>query len=354
MRYFKAALVAIFALSGSAVAFAQPAPTPELDAPPATAPAAAEEEADPVLPAAPEEEAAPQQSQLARILQGLSWANSKEEVLTYYREEYLSDYRADIAGMRDTIRIDEIRRFHDDRYQRVQEAIETFESSRTGYEASVLGGEVAGGNDESLITVRTDNAQLYYIFASDRLYKVVVAYNSSYLGGLSFEGFLEQVERRYGPVQSSEMGETQAGIRYLARARWEDGDTRLRIENQSNLFGTFIMVFTNTELEDRVLRLRGQVTESNSAVVVSDLINRLGTTESGNQYRDIADEIIGTPTEVELVVPEANPVDLSIPEASATVADGEEEGDGEEVEPTPRRRDRDDEEEEEEEGISIY
>ena len=306
------------------------------------------------------EEPEEDENHLARILQGLSWGTGHQEVLDHYRAEYLTDYRADIAGMRDTLRIDEIRRFHNERFVRAQESHEVFSGTRTGYEASVLGGEVAPGNDESLLTVRTDNAQLYYVFASDRLFKVAVAYNSSYLGGLSFEAFLEQVERRYGPALSTEMGETATGVRYLARARWEEDNTRLRIENQSNLFGTFIMVFTSTELEERVVRLRGsQTTGPSGGVVVSDLVGGLGSGTRSTDHGDIADQIIGAPTEVQLHVPEAAPVDLTVLEPETAVATEEgEEGEAEEgaeEEETTRPRSRDDEEEEEEEeGITIY
>ena len=137
----------------------------------------------------------------------------------------------------------------------------------------------------------------------------------------------------------------------------EEG-TRLRIENQSNLFGTFIMVFTNADLEDRVLRLRGgQTSGPSGGVVVSDLVGGLGSGTRSNSHADIADQIIGAPTEVELSVPEAAPVDLTVMEPEPVVAaEGEgEQGEESEEDHTARPRQRDEEEEEEEEeGITIY
>lgn len=334
-------------------------PTPSAPEAEAVAPAASDEpvqdeagQGEPV-----EAEPVEDESALARILQGLSWGDTTSNVIDYYQREYLEDYRADIAGMRDTVRIDQIRRSHNDRLERVRESQQSFEGTRTGYEASVLSGEIVAGNDEGLLTVRTENANLYYVFASDQLFKIVVAYNSSYLGGLSFEAFLDQVERRYGPSEHTEMGETTTGLRYLARAKWEEGDTRLRIENHSNLFGTFIMVFTNAGLEDRVVRLRGDSGTSSGAVEVSDLVRSLGAQQTDDgRYSDIVDQIIGHETEVELSVPEAAPVDLTI--TTQTESEEEEEGaeaeETEEATPRRRRQPAEEEEEQEEEGITIY
>jgi hypothetical protein len=293
---------------------------------------------------------------LGRILQGLSWGDSHETVLEYYRQRYLDDYRTEIAGLRDTLEINEIRRYHEQRFDRVESSLETFDGTRTGYEVSVIGDEVAAGNEESMLTVRTDNALLYYIFASDHLYKIVVAYNSSYLGVLEFEAFIEQLEARYGPPLSTEFDETATGIRYLARATWEEDDTRLRVENQSNLFGTFIMVFTSPQLEDRVVRLRGAGDER-SSTAVSDAVRRLGQTPTAPSNRNIADQIIGAPTTVELVVPEAPEPNLEPPPPDAAVSAEQEAAEREDEEADEREEHRhhrrDDDEDEDEEPLII-
>ena len=305
-------------------------------------------------------------SSLSGILQGLQWRASTAEVLEHYQALYLEDYRAEISGMRDPLLIDSVRRAHDQRYERVEQSLESFDGARTGYEVSVLGGEVVAGHNESMLTVRTDNAMLYYLFTADQLYKVVVAYNSSYLGGLEFESFLDQVERRYGPPIASEVDETATGIRYLARAKWEDGDTRLRVENRSNLFGTFVMVFTDLALEDTVTAARG-AGRTDSAVAVSERVRQLSQERGGGAGTDIADQIIGAPTVVELTVPEADPLEIATPEEAQPIAEMSEEEEAELAaqqererqaqEERRRRRARERQEREEqaeEEGITIY
>jgi hypothetical protein len=316
------------------------------------------------------------ESGLSRILQGLEWGSSHDIVLAYYRQDYLEDYRSDIAGLRDPLRIDEIRRHHDARYERVADSYQVFDSNRTGYEVSVLGDEVVAGNAESMITVRTDNAQLYYVFATDRLFKIAVAYNSNYIGGLQFEAFLDQVERRYGPPQASEVEERSTGARYLARARWEDGVTRLRVENRSHLFNTFIMVFSEPVLEDRNNNLRGSQTRETSSVDVSALIRDIQSGTGSATSADIADTIIGVPTEVNLTVPTAEGADVTAPadaqpdaaaalleaqeaeEAAAAEAEAAELAEEEAAAARERRRRRREaeaaEEAAEEEGITIY
>jgi hypothetical protein len=312
---------------------------------------------------------------LATILQGLQWGASHEEVLAHYRTRYLQDYQADIAGVRDSLEIDRIRRSHDQRYQRVVDSYELLEQPRTGYEVSVLGGEVAGANHESMLTTRTDNAILYYAFHDDQLFKIVVAYNSTYLGGLDFESFIEQVEGRYGSPDSTAVDETQTGIRYLARAIWNDGHTRLRVENRSNVFGTFVMVFTDPAREDRAVASRTTTGNASRGVYVSDQVRMLQQPQTQRRNTDIADQIIGAPTVVELHVPEAAPYEYATPAqarplaeveaeaAAAAEAEGRAQPESEDAQAQRRRREREREraraqeeaqEEEEEEGITIY
>ncbi len=165
---------------------------------------------------------------------------------------------------------------------------------------------------------------------------------------------------------STEVDETAAGARFLARALWEEESTRLRVENRSNVFGTFVMVFTNPTLEDRVVTLRGGGRDGTGAVEVSDLVRQLSTRSGSNAQEDAADQIIGSPTTVELTVPEEAPIQYATPDEAAPVADAESEisesaegdSDSEDSEEedsgqsTRSRPDRDDEPEEE--GITIY
>jgi hypothetical protein len=328
------------------------------------------------LAALPSAQAQDGDRELSAILQGLSWGSSHQEVLAHYRARFLEDYQAEIAGTRDPLEIDRIRRGHDQRYQRVVDSYESFDGARTGYEVSVLGGEVAAGNNESMLTVRTDNAILYYAFSNDQLFKIVVAYNSTYLGGLEFESFLEQVEARYGSPDRTEVDETPTGVRYLARATWGDGVTRLRVENRSNVFGTFVMVFTEPRLEDATVATRTSSGDARRGVYVSEQVRMLEQRRSDRSNRDIADEIIGAPTVVELVVPEATPYQYARPEDARTVAEVEAEAaaateaaeqrrrEDAEAEASAERRRREQrerqrerqeaQEEEEEEGITIY
>jgi hypothetical protein len=362
--FILASLVAaapLHAQDGEAPALDEPSAIESTGAETPASAAGATEEAVPTPPPAAEPEPEADDNQLARILRGVAWGSDHTSVLAHFRREMLDEYRAAIAGMRDPIRIDEIRREHEARYQRVEESYEVFDGTRTGYEVSVLGGEVAAGNDESMLTMRTDNASLYYLFIADSLYKVVVAYNSAYLGGLEFDAFLDQVERRYGPAQRTETAETSAGLRYLARAEWEEGDTRLRVVNRSNLFGTYIMVFTHDVLEDRVTQLRGGELRASdeSGVALSPLVRQLreGSVNPAPSGRsDIADQIIGSPTVVELHVPEAQEVELEDPEVLAreqAEAEAAEEA-AREAERQRRRRAQEQREEEETEGITIY
>lgn len=240
---------------------------------------------------------------LSNVIEGVSWHVSSEEFLDSYYRHLMSTYRTNIAGMRDPLMIDDIRREYEDQYERVLNSHEQFDGTRTGYEVSVLGREIAAGNDEGMYTLRTDYANVYFVFSADRLFKTVIAYNESLLGEMPFGEFVEILEAKYGPADSTDIEYDEMSLPYLARAEWQRTETRLRVENQSNLFGAFILVFSSTDLEDRVSRLRGPSGASEqTGVSVSDLIQSLG--QGGNieqENSNIADEIIFQEPEDEAV-----------------------------------------------------
>lgn len=247
--------------------------------------------------------AAAQSDDLASALGGLSWGATSDDILSWHRESILEDYRTNIAGLNDPIEIDRIRRGSDEDYDEVADSLETFDTTRTGYEVSVIQGEIVGGRGQSMITVREDVTTKYYVLTGDTLSKMIVVYDLESLNYMGFEGFVERLEQLFGRPESSDYEEDDLGIRQLVRASWSDTVTRLRVEDRSDMFASYILVYTDASRDDLTVDVSAvrSSTRPSSGRNLGDLVNRLeseGSSSGGNE--DVVDQILGTRTEVDL------------------------------------------------------
>lgn len=305
-----------------------------------------------------------QGADLSAALGGAWWGMSVDEFLTLHRDRMLEEYRTSVAGLDDPMAIDNVRRANDAAYNEIAGSLETFESLRTGYEMSAIGGEVVGGQGQQMVTVRTDTTQQYFIFTADRLSKAAVVYGLEPLDYIGFEGFVERLEQLYGRPLTSNYEEDDIGIRHLRNAAWEDGATRLRAEDRSQMFASYVLVYTDATVAD----LRADVTQttralrSNSGSSVTDMLRTIeerGTTSSGGEHA--VDALIGGAPEVDLTL--GRPPSLtgegegSADGREATALDDDEELDDAEQISRPRRTDDGDDDEDEDDddgGVTIY
>ncbi len=139
-----------------------------------------------------------QSTELSSALGNLSWGDAPSDLLADRRAQIMDDYRVAIRGLRDPIEIDRHRARADDRYEEVADSLESFPELRTGYEVSVIRGEIAGAHDQSMVSVREDLTTLYYVFTGEELTKLMVVYRLEDLDWVGFEGFIERLEQLFG------------------------------------------------------------------------------------------------------------------------------------------------------------
>lgn len=314
----------------------------------------------PTLVALPAPVAA-QTSPLLDALGGLSWGMSTTEVVDWYRELYLDDYRTAIAGVNDPMEIDRLRQDTDRAVGRIAESLETFDETRTGYEVSVIQGEVAGNRGQAMLTVREAVLTRYFVFEGDRLIKVAVVYALEDIGYLGFEGFVERLEEMYGRPATSDWEEDDIGVRHLRRAQWDDGIARLRVEDRSAMFAAYVLVFGDATVPDAVVDSSAvrTATRPSGGRSLSDMVQRLQTDAPETETSaDIVDQLTGADTSVTIVVPvdaEAVAVegsggadgDQSALDDDETITDGERRT-------RPTRTTPTEAEEETDEGVTIY
>jgi len=189
------------------------------------------------------------QEGLEAALSGLKWGNGKDQVMKYFKELKDSEFKSEAAPIRDSILKERLRREKIEQYKEIEASYQELRGTgRTGYEVSVVGGEFQKNNSEALVRAKDDRAQKFYFFYNGRLWKMAIVYNTDYLSGIGFEAFIDQVSRKYGESDESEYDAEG----FLARAMWRDERTELRIEDKSEFFGTFVMVFSDvTEAQRR-------------------------------------------------------------------------------------------------------
>ncbi len=309
-------------------------------------------------------------SPLTAALAGLAWGDSSETVLSHHRERILEDYRTEIAGIRDPIEIDRLRREAEDLFLTIEASHTEFSEVRTGFEVSVIQDEVRGNAEQSVISVRDDWSTFYYIFVTDELTKLIVTYDQASMGFVGFEAFVERLEPALGGPTATDWEVDDIGVRHMTRSTWEDEEARVRAEDKSDMFASFLLVYMDADLVEAAPgEAAAEPRRVSGSRDIGSLIRRIDE-EAPPEVRnnaDVVDNILGTTTEVELLLPDAgSPLGeqgggMAAEPGVSAMDDDEELEDAERRErPTrssssSRSDDREEEEEEEEdEGEIIY
>ena len=180
---------------------------------------------------------------LDAILGGLTWGAPSSLVLDVERERIMEAYRLGIAGEADPLVVDRRRREADAAFATIADSLVALDDGPSGYEVSVLRGELAEGAGQSLLRVRDELMDRYYVFEADALRRIVVVYDQADLQYLSFEPFVERLEPLFGAPHASEVTPNDLDIPTLRRASWSGERTRLRVKNRSDMFASYILVY---------------------------------------------------------------------------------------------------------------
>ena len=237
---------------------------------------------------------------LTTALKGLNWGVDTKAFLAHFKKKKLSEFQGESKKIRDAILKEKRRNAKLDEYKAIEDSFRSFKGSgSTGYEVSVITGEFAKNNGESLMIVRDDVAQRYYFFLNRRLWKMAVSYNASYVKGIDFDVFVDQVSRKYGDPSETVYDADEI----LRRAMWTDEAAELRIEDKSDFFGTFIMVFSDL----KALKRRGamlktftsheeEIEKKKIRAAIQDIKEEGGV----DADEDVVDSIVGVDIKVNL------------------------------------------------------
>jgi len=184
---------------------------------------------------------------IAASIGQVAWSATPAEVLADYREQMMTRFRKASAGNADPVRVEELRKEVDASIKRASESLEALDGERTGYEVSVIGGEVLGQRGLSMMTIRptaslTGNFH-YMVFSEGRLSKVLIPYGIVALDYMPLEPFMAAQSEKFGPPDTTEFRYDDNGVKLLHAAVWSDGVTRIRLlERRADLQSHLIVL----------------------------------------------------------------------------------------------------------------
>jgi hypothetical protein len=238
-------------------------------------------------------------SELAAVLGDVKWGDSKDTVLKKMKSQLMSEAKKDPKVKKDPLLMQQARKGALERHKSAEKSYTRLEGENTGYEVSVIADEFSSNNGESFIRVKDSVAQRFYFFIDGVFYKLVVAYNSSYLKKTYFESFVALSARKYGRPTTAEYDDIR-GEEQLALVSWEDPETALSVKNKKELFDTYTMAFTDRQTLKRLQAKKGRLGGSDKdGEELSSQVQDLMASTDGDSNRAVVDDITGARTTID-------------------------------------------------------
>lgn len=250
---------------------------------------------------------------VSRILKSLNWKASSADVLDQVKVEMDQRYQKRISRHVDTLTVDRVLREKRAAFAKIKKGQVHFDGGRSGYEASVVGEEFRANDGESMLRVDDQQAQRYYFFKHDALWKIVVVYNASISSRVDFAGFVKQIKGNYGAPTKLDWHTPAGGTRTLRGAEWADGITHLAVEDRREFFGTYLMRFVDKAdglpIEARRKGGAAKGTAAGSDFTDGMLADIMGG-DNGEESANVVDQLTGANHDVDLTTgrPKDDPV----------------------------------------------
>lgn len=239
-------------------------------------------------------------AQVSSALQELKWGESHNRVIKYLAKVITKRYKKVITKTLDGSKADRLRREMKREIKDLRKFYIEFSGQRTGYSVSFLKADFMHNNGETLLKFDEGSRTRYFFFRYDQLWKVVVSYPSDM--GLSFEGFVGRVKKKYGRPMNQEWETPYGGSRQLAAVIWEDDKTILRLEDKSAFHGSYVMKLISRGTGDEIEKSHAAHHKATSRDLdapqrIGDGIDIFGEEDN---VEGIVDQITGTKHKVNL------------------------------------------------------
>ncbi len=228
------------------------------------------------------------QSALERSMGDIQWGWTPKQVYRHLKAGIEEQYREPIAETTDAIEEDRIRHRMAEETRAIRDSYFEFDGTPSAYDSGYLKGEFTHENGESLLRVRTKNAQDYFFFIGERLWKRYRAFDSSVFEGATFAQFGKALQKRYGRAK---VRKGVSGGSPTEWYEWREPRIVARAVDNNEFYGFYCLILEDPKTVARLGKLRTnqgkQVDEGGS------LVDMVGESEEADQNADIADRITG-------------------------------------------------------------
>ncbi|MEM9074691.1 MAG: hypothetical protein AAGE52_39715 [Myxococcota bacterium] len=244
--------------------------------------------------AQPRAEQTPHSEAIAPALGDVEWGWSKRQLLGYFTKKLRAEYQPRINKARDAMTEDRLRHERDQRIRRMRDSYVSFTGQTSGYDSGFLRDEFSHNNSESMVRVRSDNADDYYFFIRGRLWKWYRAFDSSVFQGADWAQFGEALQGRFGPARER-TGALVEGGDSRTWLEWQDDATRARAIDNNTFYGFYCLVFEDKGTLSRLgeLRTNEQRRGRRSHALVDAVTGDGEEAENPDAHADIVDRITG-------------------------------------------------------------
>jgi hypothetical protein len=229
---------------------------------------------------------------IAPSLDGLHWGWSRQRTLRYLRETLATEYEPLIRAAPGAIEEDNVRAEMGRAVRRIMDSYFEFDGTVSGHDSNNLRGEFTHNNQEAMMQRRSVEADNYYFFIQNRLWKYYKQFLPSMVAGTSFEDFGAQMVERFGPAQLQE-GQLYEDIGRQTRwYEWRDQTTRLRFVDNGH---TYALVYEDLATVANLSTLRPVAPrDRNAGHALVDSVIQDPDADIRDPHADVADHISGT------------------------------------------------------------
>lgn len=242
----------------------------------------------------PAEERTPHSDAIAPALGEIQWGWTKRQLLEYFTRKIRAEYQPRINKARDAMTEDRLRHERDQRIRRMRESYVEFRGQTSGYDSGFLRDEFTHNNGEAMIRVRSENADDYYFFINDHLWKWYRAFDASVFEGADWEQFGQALQARFGPARER-TGSLVEGGDERTWLEWQDDTTRARAIDNNTFYGFYCLVFEEKATLERLgeLRRNRRRRGRNSHALVDAVTGDGDEAANPDANADIVDRITG-------------------------------------------------------------
>jgi hypothetical protein len=222
----------------------------------------------------------------------VQWGWTRQRTLRFLREALEAEYEPIIRDAPGAIEEDNARAEMGRAVRRIMDSYFEFNGTVSGHDSNNLRGEFTHNNQEAMMQRRTAEADDYYFFIQNRLWKQYRQFLPSVVAGTSFEDFGAQMIERFGPSQIQEGQLYETIGRETRWYEWRDQTTRLRFVDNGH---TYALVYEDLATVANLTELRPVAPRNpNQGHALVDSVTADPDAEVNDPHQNVADHITGT------------------------------------------------------------